>query len=279
VRTPFGSCGALLYEHNRRWEGATPAMSPPDRTQGHGQTRRRSLAELATRIGAPPRPERLRVAVDGVDCAGKSTMADELATLLRTAGFPVIRASVDGFHNPRSHRHRRPNEALSYYEDSFDYEALRRHLLEPLGPAGDLRYRAAVFDHLTDRRRPGPVERAAPDAVLLFDGVFLMRPELRGRWDLCIFVHAAFEETVARAVRRDAEFFGGAQATAHRYLTRYVPGQLLYLRRCRPHLRADLVVENTAPAEAEIADPGRRWVLLRQALAVDLDAMAAQWLR
>ena len=38
---------------------------------------------------------------------------------------------------------------------------------------------------------------------------------------------------------------------------------------------ADLVVENTEPAEARIADPAQRKVLLRQALGVDLDAQIA----
>ena len=35
------------------------------------------------------------VAVDGVDGAGKTTLADELAPLLEAAGKPVIRATVD----------------------------------------------------------------------------------------------------------------------------------------------------------------------------------------
>jgi hypothetical protein len=49
-----------------------------------------------------------------------------------------------------------------------------------------------------------PITAAPVDAVLIFEGVFLMRPELIDRWDLRIFVSAAFEETVARARSRDA---------------------------------------------------------------------------
>jgi hypothetical protein len=44
----------------------------------------------------------LRIAVDGVDGAGKTHLADELARALRLFALPIIRASVDGFHNPRS---------------------------------------------------------------------------------------------------------------------------------------------------------------------------------
>jgi uridine kinase len=47
-------------------------------------------------------PDRIvRVAIDGVDGAGKTTFANELAEVVGGLGRPVIRASVDGFHNPR----------------------------------------------------------------------------------------------------------------------------------------------------------------------------------
>ena len=47
-----------------------------------------------------------RVGIDGVDGAGKTTFGDELARVLAAAGRPTIRASVDGFHNPKSIRYR-----------------------------------------------------------------------------------------------------------------------------------------------------------------------------
>ena len=62
-----------------------------------------------------------------------------------------------------------------YFFDSFDYASMRRALLEPLGPNGDLAYRSAVFDYRTDAPVAAPVQQAVPDAILLFDGVFLLR--------------------------------------------------------------------------------------------------------
>lgn len=60
-----------------------------------------------------------RVAVDGPDAAGKTTLADELGIALNDAGREVIRASVDGFHRPRVERYRRgPDSPEGYYEDS-----------------------------------------------------------------------------------------------------------------------------------------------------------------
>jgi hypothetical protein len=46
-------------------------------------------------------PHPFRVTIDGPDGAGKTTLANELAELL-AAKWPVIRAGIDGFHNPLS---------------------------------------------------------------------------------------------------------------------------------------------------------------------------------
>ncbi len=53
----------------------------------------------------------VRVAIDGVDGAGKTTFADELAQALTAAGRVTIRATVDGFHHARAHRYRRGRHA------------------------------------------------------------------------------------------------------------------------------------------------------------------------
>ncbi|MDQ3327773.1 MAG: uridine kinase, partial [Chloroflexota bacterium] len=186
-----------------------------------------------------------RVAIDGVDAAGKTTLADELAGPLRARGRLVIRASIDGFHNPREVRHRRgPDSPEGYYLDSFDHGALCASLLQPLGPGGDLRYRTATFDYRTDSRVAAPERLAPADAVLLFDGVFLLRPDLDGFWDYVVFVDVPLEVTLERAQIRDTRLFGTAEAVRAQYMRRYVPGQRIYLERCRPKQRADAVVAN-----------------------------------
>jgi uridine kinase len=207
--------------------------------------RARVISGLASRILRVERPHPVRVAVDGPDAAGKTTLAQELAAPIRARGRPVIRASVDGFHNPAALRHRRgARSPEGYYRDSFDYRALTESLLIPLGPGGSRRYRVAVFDHRTDSNVEAPVQLAEENAVLLFDGVFLLRPELAGHWDFTVFVDASFETTLARAEERDAASFGGVEEVRRRYAQRYIPGQRLYLSEARPKERADVVVDN-----------------------------------
>jgi uridine kinase len=104
-----------------------------------------------------------------------------------------------------------------------------------------------VFDVRTDSPLNEPRRRAADGAVLLFDGVFLLRPELRGAWDLSIFVRVERDETLRRALVRDVGLLGSAEEVERRYRARYLPGQQLYLQDARPLDHADFVVDNDDP--------------------------------
>ncbi len=159
-------------------------------------TRDQLLGRLTVAIESVTTAHPVRVAVDGAPAAGKTTLADELALVLRNRGREVIRSSIEGFLLPRARRYRRGEDSPEgCYHDSFDFEALRQVLLDPLGPDGDRRCQQAVYNRDTDTAVSPPGTTAGADAVLLFDGVFLLRPELIDRWDLRIFVSAAFEET------------------------------------------------------------------------------------
>jgi uridine kinase len=211
--------------------------------------RARVLARLADEIVAVRVGHPTRVGVDGVDAAGKTTLADELAAVLERCGQSVIRASGDSFHRPAAERYMRGHDsAEGFYRDSFDYPALRRFLLDPLGPAGDRRYRVAAFDSSRDERVDAPEQTAPSAAVLVLDGVFLARAELAGCWEYRIFVAIGEGESVRRGAARDAWFLGGEEAAGQRYERRYVPGQRLYLDEAFPIETADAVVDNTNPA-------------------------------
>jgi len=210
--------------------------------------RQRMLDLLADRINAVRAAHPLRVAIDGVDAAGKTTLADNLAPSLRERGRAVIRASVDGFHRPRAERYRRGADSPEgYYHDAFDYAALCSALLEPLGPGGSRRYRRAVFNRASDTPLVVQDELAPESAILLFDGVFLLRPELNALWDYRIFVDAPFVVALARALVRDLPVFGTPEAIQTRYARRYIPGQRIYLATARPYEAAQAIVHNANP--------------------------------
>ncbi|HKA17824.1 MAG TPA: uridine kinase [Blastocatellia bacterium] len=216
--------------------------------------RSQALRDLADRMIRINLTHPTRVAIDGVDAVGKTTLADELATIIEASDRNVIRASVDGFHNPARIRYQRgADSAEGYYRDSFNLRMVIEVLLEPLGPEGSRGYRSAIFDYRTDREIDQALETADEQAVLLFDGVFLHRPELREHFDFTVFVDAAFEVTLSRAIQRGG--FGPSEdgKLRNRYEQRYIPGQRLYLNEFRPKDRADAVFDNTEIGHPSVA--------------------------
>jgi uridine kinase len=205
-------------------------------------TRSEILLRVADRINAVNRAHPVKVAVDGVDAAGKTMFADELAEILRSWGRDVIRASIDGFHNPWEYRHSRGQlNPEGYYLDSFNYKELLDNLLLPLSRGGDLNYRKKVFDYRKDIPLQSEPQRASEDAVLLFDGVFLMRPELFELWDLRIYLYITYEESLRRAIERDS---GDPETIRKQYNMRYIPGQKLYHIHSAPKRKADILIDN-----------------------------------
>jgi uridine kinase len=195
-----------------------------------------------------PRNTPVRVAIDGPVAAGKTTLADLLAAALRDGGRTVVRASADGFHRPRAERYRQGElSPEGCFADSFDLEALRVDLLDPLGPAGNRRYRTAVFDPVADVALSAEPAVAPADAVLVFDGVCLLRPELRSFWDLSVFISVGVGELLRRARHRDTELFGSPEEVERRYRLRYLPAQRLYMENEQPLGHAHVIVENDDP--------------------------------
>lgn len=205
------------------------------------------LHEVADAVPRSRGADAVRVAVDGVDGAGKTVFADELATVLRSRGRPCVRASVDGFHHLRGVRHRRGRSSPEgFWLDSYDYAALTRELLAPLGPGGDRTIRRAVHDVRAERALDLPQETAPPGAVLVLDGIFLHRDELVGWWDFSVLLEVSLPVSVARLAGRD----GSSPDPAAPGNRRYVEGQRHYLATCSPRTRASVVVDNddlTAP--------------------------------
>jgi len=199
------------------------------------------LADVAARIPEPDRP--VLVTVDGVDGSGKTTFADELAAVVETSGRfdAVVRASVDGFHHPREHRHAHGRTGETFWSRSFDYPALLRELIGPWRRGPGTSYRTAVHDVAAETALDLPTSVVPAGGLLVLDGIFTQRDELREHWDLAVFLDVPFEASVARMARRD----GSVDDPAHPDQARYVEGQRIYFATCDPRSRADVVVDNT----------------------------------
>ena len=203
--------------------------------------RKKILSEMTKQILALQSNEVILVAIDGVDGAGKTYLADELAASLMMSDRPIIRSSVDGFHNPREIRYRLGKTSpLGFFQDSYNYNELIENLLRPLSPDGNKKYRKAIFDHRTNLQVEVSEETAVPGSILIFDGIFLHRPELRDYWDFSIFLEVDFTISIPRGAQR-GEGSPDLHAATNK---RYIEGQKLYLSQCHPQKFASVIVNN-----------------------------------
>jgi uridine kinase len=194
----------------------------------------RSIADLVARDRRRPK----LVGIDGVDAAGKSCFSRELVAVLAERGETgVVQVSADDFLNPPSVRYAKGRDsAAGFYRDSFNLDRIIDSVLSP---------------HAKSRG----------GTLLVFDGVFLGRPELRTFWDFHLYLHCDFAESIRRGVSRDlAKGLSGAGLTsrdelATLYRNRYVEGQILYLSECSPILNASAVVDNTDLANPKVVTP------------------------
>jgi len=192
---------------------------------------------------------RVIIAVDGIDGAGKTVFADALAEIFAEVGTAVLRASIDGFHRPRVERYERGRQSPEgFYLDSYDYPTFRRVLIDPFREGWQTNAATGVQLEAFDVRRDAPVESvwvtAPRDAVLIIDGIFLHRPELKGLWNWSVWLEVTPEVATARMAERD----GGDPDPASPSNARYRQGQELYLRDAKPREKASVIVDNNDPA-------------------------------
>ncbi len=208
-------------------------------------SREAALSWLVSRIR--PRAGRTMVAIDGVDGAGKTSFADDLAAELTDSGLTVIRVSFDDFLNPPEVRYAKGRTSPEgFIADTYDYERFIDDVLEPLGSEGCGRYRAKSYDFAGETPLSPPWQVAPDAAVVVVDGMFLHRDRLRnarGRkvWDLSVWLQGPAEVSVRRLAERD----GSPSEVDDPRIARYVEGQRLYIERYHPAERADLVIDNT----------------------------------
>ena len=196
-----------------------------------------ALDALAAEIVALYAGGRVVVAIDGMDGAGKTHFANDLAVALTATGRSVFRASIDDFHRSQAERHARGADSPDgYYRDSFDYSTFRRVLLEPFRMGGSTAFVTAAFDRVRDLPVQSKWRTGPKDAILVLDGIFLNRPELAGLWNYSVWLDVSRDIAEERMLDRD-----GPTENAERYRG----AQDLYLAEVNPRTTASSMIDNS----------------------------------
>jgi uridine kinase len=151
---------------------------------------------------------------------------------------------MDDFHNPRVVRYQiSRSSSEGYYLHAFNYAQFRDYVLNPLSKGGTRRYRPKGHDLSTDvtiRDDESQIFEASPAAILIVDGVFLHRKELRDMWDISVYLDVAEETVKARMAGR-----GDVIGVEDPILQRYLGAHHIYIDECKPQDRATMVVDNS----------------------------------
>lgn len=194
------------------------------------------LAELCA---AAAGDGRLRVAVDGANAARPGDLADALVGPLRRRGLAALRVRAGGFLRPASLRYEHGRtDADSYYGAWLDAAALDREVLQPLGPGGSGRWLPTLWDPVTDRATREAYLQAAPRAVVLVDGEFLLGRGLA--FDLAVHLHLSDAALARRTPEED------------RWT---LPAYTRYAAEAAPLTAADVVVRTDDPRHPAIELP------------------------
>ncbi len=184
-------------------------------------TIRAACALLNERLGATV----LIVAIDGGGGAGKSTLARAISDAFAGC-VSIIRC--DDFYRPLDSLECSPEVA---YEKYFDWRRLRDEALLPLRARKTARYRR--YDWSTDRLAEW-IE-VKPREIVLVEGVFSMRPELRDLIDVAIFIETPRDERIRRMASR--------LQSDTAWMESWLAAEGWYLEHVAPHRSADLILE------------------------------------
>lgn len=155
--------------------------------------------------------------ISGIDCSGKSTLAEALLEQAVEAGLRARLVHVDDFIIPESARKRVGPDHVDYFEYTFDHALFASSI------------KAAAADANTD--------------LVIGEGIFLFRQEMVDTWDLKVWIEMSTENSLERGSVRDAEFFGSRAQAATEYQRSFIPAHGLHLNRDRPSEAADIVLE------------------------------------
>ncbi|MDQ4038711.1 MAG: uridine kinase [Actinomycetota bacterium] len=132
---------------------------------------------LATELVSLPVPgTALRVAVDGPQVAEPGAFADALVVPLRALGRPATHIRAEMFWRDAALRlEYGRTDVKSFVNGWLDIEALRREVLDPLGPGGSGRFLPSLRHPGSNRATREPARSAEPGSIVLISGELLLR--------------------------------------------------------------------------------------------------------
>jgi uridine kinase len=161
------------------------------------------------------------IGVAGGTCAGKTMVCERLAELAGDDQLALIR--LDSYQVEHTHQSAAERAATNYdHPDAYDWSLLNNHLaiLAAGQPVMAPTYDFAVHD------RSDIVREVRPAPVIVVEGILVLHdPDLRGRFDLKVYIDTAADLRFIRRLRRDVDERGRTiDSIVAQYVTTVRPG-------------------------------------------------------
>ena len=192
--------------------------------------------DIASQISRNASQDRVYlVGIDGPGGSGKTILADNIRQKLEKGRFAVETVHNDDFYLPSASRSRLPAN-LKPIGGDFDWMRLHDQVLAPLRSGQIARY--VRYDWPSDRL--AEEHEIQPRGIILIEGVYCTRAELRDLYDFRIWVDCPSEVRLSRGLYRDGE------SVRSIWVTQWKPAEDRYYDEHRPHVFAHVVVNGAA---------------------------------
>lgn len=186
----------------------------------------------------------LIVGINGIDTSGKTYLSKIIEKELKILGYPVQVIHVDDFHNPIPIRFSGKDQLDDYYNFSFDFEKLVDEILEPIKREHKLSKTLTHLNLATDKFEIEKLYEVSTNTIVILEGVFIFKDEIRKYLDYTIFIQISKREMNKRAFERDANTIGSEESVMFDYENKYFPTQQKYLALFPPEVYANIIINN-----------------------------------
>ena len=211
------------------------------------------LADVVARIlekrRVVPAQRALLVAVSGIEGSGKGYLTERIVSRLRAQEPRVATINVDGWLQLADRRFNADKPAEHFLENGIRFAEMFDSLVLPLRQNRSHRVKASLADATNTVAYREYVYAFTDVAVILLEGIFLLKQAFRGYYDLALWIDCTFETALERALGRGQEGLS-PEVTLRDYETIYFAAQRLHLARDHPRETADLIVTNDPRLDA-----------------------------
>jgi uridine kinase len=188
------------------------------------------------------------IGVAGGTGSGKTTVAERLAELAGTSHVALLK--LDMYYRDRNELPVAEREAINYdHPEAFDWPLLMRHV-DALAAGTPVDVPVYDFENYL---RTDECRAVLPARIVVVEGILVLaEPDLRERFDLCVYVDTDADVRFIRRLQRDlAERARTPESVITQYLTTVRPMHLQFVEPSKRY--ADVIVPHGGLNEPALA--------------------------